>query len=99
MPTLVGVFEQPLAVADVARHLRQRGFEDLEIYSPVPSHELDRALDEKPSGVRVFTLVGGLLGVVTGYAMTIWMSNDWPIMIGGRRSLGCRRHGIRSMDG
>ena len=84
MPKLVGIFEQPLAVAEVALHLRQRGFEELEIYSPVPSHELDRALDEKPSRVRIFTLVGGLLGVVTGYAMTIWMSNDWPIMIGGK---------------
>ena len=38
----------------------------------------------KPSGVRVFTLIGGLTGVVTGYAMTIWMANDWPIMIGGK---------------
>ena len=84
MPTLVGVFEQPMCVADVARRLRDRGFDKLEIYSPVPSHELDRALDEKPSRVRVFTLVGGLTGVVTGYAMTIWMALDWPIMIGGK---------------
>ena len=84
MPTLVGVFEQPLAVAELARQLRLRGYEDLEIYSPVPSHELDRALDEAPSRVRIFTLVGGLLGVVTGYALTIWMSYDWPIMIGGK---------------
>jgi hypothetical protein len=28
--------------------------------------------------------VGGLTGLVTGYAMTIWMSLDWPIMIGGK---------------
>lgn len=84
MPTLVGVFEQPLAVAELARQLRLRGYEDLEIYSPVPSHELDRALDDAPSRVRIFTLVGGLLGVVTGYALTIWMSYDWPIMIGGK---------------
>lgn len=84
MPTLLGVFEQPICVADVARRLQDRGFRELEIYSPVPSHELDRALDPAPSRVRLFTLIGGLTGVVTGYAMTIWMSLDWPIMIGGK---------------
>jgi hypothetical protein len=71
-------------MAEVAKQLRDRGFGDLEFYSPVPSHELDYAIDDKPSRVRAFTLVGGLLGVVTGYALTIWMANDWQIMIGGK---------------
>jgi len=84
MPTLLGVFEQPICVAEVARRLQGRGYRNLEIYSPVPSHELDRALDARPSRVRIFTLVGGLTGVTLGYAMTIWMSLDWPIMIGGK---------------
>jgi len=84
MPTLVGIFEQPLCVADVSRRLRSRGYNDLQIYSPVPSHEIDSALDEKPSRVRIFTLIGGLAGVTTGYAMTIWMANNWQIMLGGK---------------
>jgi hypothetical protein len=52
MPTVVGVFELPVPVAEAAKKLRQRGFEELEIYSPVPSHELDDAVDERPSRVR-----------------------------------------------
>jgi hypothetical protein len=84
MPTLVGIFKQPLRVAEAAQRLRSRGYTDLEIFSPVPSHEIDRALDAKPSRVRIFTLIGGLAGVVTGYAMTIWMSYDWEIMLGGK---------------
>ncbi len=84
MPAVVGVFELPVPVAEAAKKLRQRGFEELEIYSPVPSHELDQAVDERPSRVRIFTLIGGLLGAISGYAMTIWMANDWPIMIGGK---------------
>ena len=39
---------------------------------------------EKPSRVRIFTLIGGLVGAFTGFFITIWMSNDWPIMIGGK---------------
>ncbi len=84
MPTLVAVFEQPGPVADAGRKLQDRGFRELEIFSPVPSHELDEALDPKPSRVRLFTLIGGLTGVTAGYAMTIWMSLDWPIMVGGK---------------
>jgi hypothetical protein len=84
MPTLIGVFEFPVSVAEAAKKLRDRGYDDLEVYSPVPSNELDYAIDDKPSRVRAFTLVGGLAGVVTGFAMTIWMANDWQIMLGGK---------------
>jgi len=84
MPQLLGVFEEPQHVADAAKRLRDRGYTDLETFSPAPFSEIDEAMDEKPSGVRLFTLIGGLLGVVTGYAMTIWMANDWPIMLGGK---------------
>ena len=84
MPSLVGVFEAPVPVAEAAKKLRRRGFEELEIYSPVPSHELDHVIDERPSRVRIFTLIGGLVGAISGYAMTIWMANNWPIMIGGK---------------
>ena len=84
MPSLQGVFDTPGPVAEAAKRLRLRGFTDLEIYAPAAFPELDDALDEKPSRVRVYTLVGGLLGVVTGFALTIWMSIDWPVMIGGK---------------
>jgi hypothetical protein len=84
MPSLQGVFDAPGPVADAAKRLRHRGFTDLEIYAPAAFPELDDALEEKPSRVRLYTLVGGLLGVVTGYAMPIWMSYDWPVMIGGK---------------
>jgi hypothetical protein len=84
MPTLLGVFHQPDHIAHAARQLRDRGYSDLETYSPAPFAEVDDAVIEKPSTVRLFTLIGGLTGVVTGYAMTIWMANNWPIIVGGK---------------
>jgi len=84
MPTLLGVFDTPTGVAKAVTHLKGRGFTKLDVYSPAPFDEIEEAVDPKPSKVRLFTLVGGLLGVVTGYAMTIWMSLDWPIVIGGK---------------
>jgi len=84
MAELVGIYDAPGDVAAAAKRLKARGFTDLEIYSPAAFPELDDAIDEKPSKVRIFTLVGGLLGVVSGYALAIWTSYDWPVMIGGK---------------
>lgn len=84
MPTLLGVFQEPRQIAAAAQRLRDRGYGDIETYSPAPFSEVDDAVIEKPSRVRLFTLIGGLTGVVTGYALTLWMANDWPIMLGGK---------------
>jgi hypothetical protein len=84
MPQLLGVFEQPDHIAAAAKRLRDRGYTDMETFSPSPFPEVDDAVDEKPSGVRLFTLIGGLVGVCTGYALTLWMANDWQIMLGGK---------------
>jgi hypothetical protein len=84
MPTLVSVFDLPDDVVDVVAKLRGRGFEDVETYSPAPFEQVDDALDSRPSKVRAFTLVGGLIGVVTGFAMQIWMSWEWPIKVAGK---------------
>ena len=84
MPTVLGVFQRPSKVAESVRQLKGRGFTELEVFSPSPFDEIEEAVDPKPSRVRYFTLIGGLLGVFTGYLMTIWMSLDWPIVIGGK---------------
>jgi len=84
MPDVLGIYDVPGDVAEAVKRLRGRGFTDLETYAPAPFTEVDDAVIEKPSPVRWFTLVGGLTGVVTGYAMTIWMANDWQIMLGGK---------------
>lgn len=84
MPKLVAVFERPDRIAAAVTRLKSRGYTDLETYSPAPFPEVDDAVYEKPSPVRLLTLIGGLTGVVTGYALTLWMSNDWQIMLGGK---------------
>lgn len=84
MPSIRGIYDLPGPVAEAATKLKNRGFTDLEIYAPAAFPELDDVLDDKPSPVRLWTLIGGLLGVVSGYSIAIWMSLDWPVMIGGK---------------
>jgi len=84
MATVVSVFELPSNTAAVVRKLKARGFGDLTTYSPAPFPEIELAENPNPSGVRVWTLVGGLVGVFLGFLMQFWMSLEWPLKIAGK---------------
>ncbi len=72
------------AATDAIRALRARGHRNLVVYSAAPNHEIEEALDQSVSPVRLFTLLGGLTGCAAGFGMTIWMSLDWPLLVGGK---------------
>jgi Protein of unknown function (DUF3341) len=72
------------AAVEAIRALRARGHRNLVVYSAAPNHEIEEALDHSVSPVRLFTLIGGLTGCAAGFGMTIWMSIDWPLLVGGK---------------
>ena len=84
MASVLGVLKSPSQTASCIRRVRDAGFDDIDAYSPVPSHEIEEASARGPSGVRAWTLIGGLTGVSLGYLMTIWMAYDWDMVIGGK---------------
>ena len=84
MASVLGVLTTPGATAAALTKLRDEGFDELDAFSPVPSHEIEHALDRGPSRVRTWTLVGGLTGVFLGYLMTIWMAYNWELIVGGK---------------
>jgi hypothetical protein len=84
MPKVLSVYDSADDVVAVVRRLRARGFLGVEAYAPAPFLEIDDAVYEKPSRVRLFTLVGGIAGVLTGFFIQIWMAQDWPIKVGGK---------------
>jgi len=84
MASVLGVLSSPHSTAGAIRKLKSAGFNDLDAYSPVPSHDIEAAIDRGPSRVRTWTLVGCLTGVTLAYIMTIWMSYNYPIIVGGK---------------
>lgn len=83
-PGVLASFIHVDAAIDAIRALRARGYRNLVVYSAAPNHEIEEALDQPVSPVRLFTLVGGLTGCAAGFGMTIWMSLDWPVLVGGK---------------
>ena len=84
VPGVLASFEHIDAACDAIQALRAQGRKDFTVYSAAPSHELEDALGITTSPVRLFTLVGGVTGVLAGLGMTYWMSLDWPLLVGGK---------------
>ena len=84
VPGILAAFAHVDAAADAIRGIRALGIRDLVVYTPAPNHEIEEALGQRVSPVRLFTLIGGLSGCAAGFAMTIWMSYDWPTVVGGK---------------
>lgn len=81
---IVAAYTQVDAAADAIRELKQTGYADFTVFTPVPNHEIAAAVGHKVSPVRLWTLIGGLTGCATGFAMTLWMSYDYPTVVGGK---------------
>ncbi len=64
--------------------LKKNGYDDFTVYSPTPNEEIFEAVAHRVSPVRLWTLFGGLAGLWAGYAMTMWMSYDYPTVVGGK---------------
>lgn len=83
-PGVLGVFAFLDATLEAIKKLRAAGHADFTVYSPVPRHEIEAALGQAVSPVRAFTLIGGIAGCAIGAWLTLWMSYDWPIVVGGK---------------
>jgi len=66
--------------------LRDAGFgrRAIRAFAPVPEHDLEHAMGYHYSPVRVFALVGALTGTATGFALSLFTSLDWPLVVGGK---------------
>jgi molybdopterin-containing oxidoreductase family membrane subunit len=84
MAQVLGLMKNPEDTVSAIEELKSAGFKELEIYSPVPSHAIEEALDRGPSPLRLWTLIGCLTGVTFAYFMQIWVAYDWPLVVGGK---------------
>lgn len=88
--TVLGVFAHVDTTVRALEELRAKGYHDLTVYTPVPVHEIEEVLerDRPVSRVRIFTLIGGLTGLVSAWILTGWTSLTWGIVVGGKPPIG-----------
>lgn len=64
--------------------LRAAGHKDLEVYSPIPSPEIEEAMDIHSSPVGMWALIGGITGCITGVLLTAGTSLAYPLVTQGK---------------
>jgi hypothetical protein len=81
-----GAFYTLEEAAHAVNSLEAEGFaaNDITLFSPIPTAEIDDELDRPRSPVRFFTLTGGILGCITGFVLTYWTFFAWPLHVGGK---------------
>src|SRR5256714_15686288 len=84
MQGVLAAFREIDSAVEAIQDLKKKGFNDITVFTPTPRHEFEEVLAHPPSGVRKFTLIGGLLGVTFGYWIAIWISDYWPLVVGGK---------------
>ena len=83
---ILGVFAHVDTTVRALEELKAKGYHDLTVYSPVPVHEIEDVVerDRPVSRVRVFTLLGGLVGLASAWILTAWSSLKWSLVVGGK---------------
>ena len=72
------------ATARAIEQLRAAGFDDLEVFSPIPAPELEEAMGIHGSPVRRWALIGGITGCLTGLLLTTLTSLAYPLITQGK---------------
>ena len=69
-----------------AERAHTEGFRAMDAYSPYPIEELSEVVcDHHHSKVPLVCLIGGIVGALSGWALTYWTSTiDYPLNVGGK---------------
>lgn len=81
---LMGLFKDEDQVVAAVNGLKGSSYTFHRVNSPFPSHKIMDALDLKKSMVGWFTLVGGMLGLVGGFALAIFTAVQWNLIVSGK---------------
>jgi hypothetical protein len=82
---LMGEFKTPEQLIQAAEKSREAGYRRVDAYTPFPVEGLSEALGLRRSLVPFLTLVGGLLGGVTGFGFQYWVNvSSYPLNVAGR---------------
>lgn len=84
MSGLLGHYDSLGAARTAIERLRAAGHDDLEVFSPVMSAELEEALGIRSSPVRRWALIGGITGFATAVALTGLTSLAYPLVTQGK---------------
>lgn len=81
----VATFKNVGDLMHAAEKVRDAGFRNWDVYTPLPVHGMDAAMGLSRSKVPAFTLLGGVTGFLSGMLMAWYMGSfDYALIVGGK---------------
>ena len=82
---IMAEFDSPTDLVAAAERTHQAGYQKIDAYSPFPIEGLAEAIGFHKNRVPLVTLIGGIIGGLTGYLMQYWIStSSYPVNVGGK---------------
>ncbi len=81
---IMGLFTSEDKVVSAINALKESSYEFIRVNTPIPSHKIMDALKLKNSRVGWFTLCGGILGFLGGFALAIFTATRWNLIVSGK---------------
>jgi hypothetical protein len=81
---LMGLFKDEDQVVAAVNDLKASSYTFHRVNSPFPSHKIMDALNLKKSMVGWFTLAGGIIGLVGGFALAVFTAVQWDLIVSGK---------------
>lgn len=96
---VMGIYHFVDDAADAVRALRQSGHKNVQVFSPVPYHDIEHALEQGPSLVRWVTFAGGVLGFTAVMALCVYSVYSYPLVTGGKELVSVPAFMVVSYEG
>ena len=82
---LMAEFDSVRDLIHAARQTHDAGYKKIDAYSPFPIEEVAETIGFHKNGVPLVTLIGGIIGGLTGYLLQYWVAViNYPTNVGGR---------------
>ena len=85
--TLLGVYKSGTQAAAAITAVREKQLGVADAYSPTADAAILGAQPRPASAVRLFTLLGGIIGCVIGVTFPAYTMTTWPLIVGGKPPL------------
>jgi ActD protein len=82
---LMAEFDDVNDLVDAVKATRDAGYRQFDAFTPFPVHAVIEAMHEGRNRLPLVVLIGGIVGMVSGYTLAWWTSAvDYPLNVGGR---------------
>jgi len=82
---IMAEFDSAQSLVLAARRTYEAGYRKIDAYSPFPVEDLAEAIGFHSNRVALVTLIGAIIGGLSGYLLQYWIATiSYPINVGGR---------------